>query len=347
MLEFIKLPLEERDAYIGEAASRRGLRPLIIEKDFWVCLILNRIFSWNDLKDKFVLKGGTSLSKVFKLTQRFSEDIDLSVDPNWLGFGGDNRPDKAPSRRQFITRCKALEEECIRAIEEETYSTLEQAISQILGPKNIENWQLSFEVDTDTHSPVLLFNYPSSEKDISAIIRPQVKLEFGSLYDQTPIVTHEASPWVAEEFPELFRSPQFSVISIAPERTFWEKATILHAEHHKPEEKKMRKNLSRDIYDICILASDEVGNRALKDFSLLQKVVEFKMDYFTSGWARYEEAKPGTFQLLPKESRIPDLKADYRRMQEMFFETQPPFEELLARLKTIQDTINSSPNNNE
>jgi predicted nucleotidyltransferase component of viral defense system len=104
MLEFARLPLDQRVSYFQEVANRRGLTRLIPEKDFWVCFSLRLLFSTPALVDKFVFKGGTSLSKVFGIIKRFSEDIDLSVDPDWLGFGGGNRPDAAKSRSQFEKR---------------------------------------------------------------------------------------------------------------------------------------------------------------------------------------------------------------------------------------------------
>ena len=80
MLDFAKLPTDERDIFLKEVASKRNLTPLIVEKDFWVCFILRCLFTEPNLKDKFVFKGGTSLSKVFGIIKRFSEDMDLSVD---------------------------------------------------------------------------------------------------------------------------------------------------------------------------------------------------------------------------------------------------------------------------
>ena len=65
MIDFARLPLSERAPYFEEVANRRGLTRLIVEKDFWVCFTLRMLFSLSDLADKFVFKGGTSLSKVF------------------------------------------------------------------------------------------------------------------------------------------------------------------------------------------------------------------------------------------------------------------------------------------
>ncbi len=134
MLEFARLPLRERMPYFEEVAGRRGVRRLIVEKDFWVCFSLRLLFSTPALADKFVFKGGTSLSKVFGVINRFSEDIDLSVDPDWLGFGGENRPDAAKSRSQFEKRWKRLNDACATAVDHEVRPALERAIQDALGP---------------------------------------------------------------------------------------------------------------------------------------------------------------------------------------------------------------------
>lgn len=104
MLEFARLSIVERAPYLIEVANRRRLSPIIVEKDFWVCFTLQLLFATPELADKFVFKGGTSLSKVFGIIKRFSEDVDLSVDPDWLGFGGEKSPEAAKSRAQFDKR---------------------------------------------------------------------------------------------------------------------------------------------------------------------------------------------------------------------------------------------------
>ena len=84
-LDFLHLPPEERRQYFEQAAQRRGLSPIILEKDFWVCWLLALLFNSRH-RDEFVFKGGTSLSKVFGVIARFSEDIDLSLAPDFLGL---------------------------------------------------------------------------------------------------------------------------------------------------------------------------------------------------------------------------------------------------------------------
>lgn len=84
-LGFLGLPPAERKVYIEEAASRRALSPVLLEKDFWVCWMLGVLFRAS-FSDSIVFKGGTSLSKVFGVIDRFSEDIDLSLAPGYLNL---------------------------------------------------------------------------------------------------------------------------------------------------------------------------------------------------------------------------------------------------------------------
>ena len=340
MLEFTRLPPGQRVSYFQEVANRRGLTRLVVEKDFWVCFSLRLLFSTPELADRFVFKGGTSLSKVFGIIKRFSEDIDLSLDPDWLGFGGESRPEAARSRSQFGKRWKKLNDACAAAVEQKVRPTLEQAIQDALGRTRNGTTYLAFKLDEQTHSPVLTFRYPTTEPDRPGYVHPQVKLELGSLTDQRPIGDHIVTPWVAEEFPDLFATPSCRVVALEIERTFWEKATILHTEYHRPADKPMRSRLSRDCYDVCCMAAHPAGRRAMQDLDLLARVVRHKRTYFQSAWANYDTAKPGTLRLVPADSRLADLKADYQKMQEMFTEPPPPFNEILRQLRNIEDILN-------
>jgi len=76
---FAKLKAAERQPYIQETANRRNLTATAVEKDFWVCWTLKLLFSISGIPE-LRFKGGTSLSKVFRLIDRFSEDIDISID---------------------------------------------------------------------------------------------------------------------------------------------------------------------------------------------------------------------------------------------------------------------------
>ena len=97
-LSFLTLPTDERRLYIDQAAIRRNLSPVVLEKDFWVCWLLGLLFG-SEFAGSLVFKGGTSLSKIFHSINRFSEDIDLAVDYAALGFTGARDPRKEGFRK--------------------------------------------------------------------------------------------------------------------------------------------------------------------------------------------------------------------------------------------------------
>lgn len=171
-------------------------------------------------------------------------------------------------------------------------------------------------------------------------MHPQVRLEFGSLTDQEPVGDHTVTPWVAEEFPALFSAPACRVVALEIARSFWEKVTILHAEYHRPADKPMRNRLSRDCYDVCCVAAHPSGQRAMVDLDLLARVARHRGTYFRSAWANYDPARPGSLRLVPADSRLTELKADYQQMQEMFIEPPPSFDDILAQLRNIEVRLN-------
>ncbi|MFH1039545.1 MAG: nucleotidyl transferase AbiEii/AbiGii toxin family protein [PVC group bacterium] len=339
MLEFACRPRDELARIFREVGAQRTIGPYIVEKDFWVCWLLGLIFTDAKLVGHLIFKGGTSLSKVFSITKRFSEDIDLSVDPDWLGFSGKASPEAAPNRSQFDKRIKALEASCAATVRDRFLPVLVRHIVKHL--PGIASSALTFEVDPATHSPVLLFAYPRAG-DTTGSLRPQVKLEFGSLYDQRPTGSHTVIPLAAEVFPAMFREAACPVVALEAERTFWEKATILHAEYHRPADKPPPVGLSRHYYDLYCLSRSTAGERALADTNLLTRVRKHKQTYFRSVWAHYDTAIPGAFRLAPNPARRPAIERDYRGMADMFMATPPAFVAIMAQLDAVERRINGA-----
>src|SRR5579871_2638880 len=137
--------LDRRDLF-QETANWRGLSPLVIEKDFWVCWTLKQMFALPSLGPNLIFKGGTSLSKVFRLIERFSEDIDLSLRRDYLGFSGENDPEQAASKNQQRNRVLALREKCRLVVQNEVKEALTAAFQQVLGT---EAWSLESDPDDE------------------------------------------------------------------------------------------------------------------------------------------------------------------------------------------------------
>jgi Nucleotidyl transferase AbiEii toxin, Type IV TA system len=331
-LAFLSLPAEERRLYFEQAAIRRGVSPVIMEKDFWVCWLLALLFE-SKFADSLVFKGGTSLSKVFGIIERFSEDIDLSLSPEFLEL-----PKAGTSRNQAHKWMARAEAACGVAVQGTIAPAMERTVSGILG-KHHAAW-FEYQIDPGTHSPVLIFHYPSTQPAGFSYLKRSVKMEFGSLTDQQPAGRHPVRPWMADVLPEAFGDWKCEVIALEIERSFWEKATILHSEYHRPADKPTPDRFSRHYADTAALATHPLANNAINRHELRDRVVQWKSQFFGSSWAHYEQAKPGTFRLVPPAERIAALRQDYEAMREMYLSEPPGFDDVLAALAELEQRVN-------
>jgi len=319
----------------AETAERRGLSEAVVEKDFWVCWTLKQLFAVDALRDRLLFKGGTSLSKIYHAINRFSEDIDLAVDYVALGFTGDRDP-----RREGLSKTKraALLAEmmtaCQQYISSEFIAVLRERYDGILGSK--EEWTLTV---SEQDANVVRFQYPSAAQTLD-YIKPQVILELGTHAEFVPRDRFTVRAFAAEEFPALFAEPNVPVTSLLAKRTFWEKATILHAEFYRSEEKALPDRYSRHYYDLAMLAQSPVRGEALADLALLDQVVRHKRAFYPSGWAKYDLARVGSLRLVPPEERRAALERDYRSMSVMIFGKPPSFAEIIEVLTALELEVN-------
>ena len=340
-LKFFNRTSEDQTIVIREVAARRDISAVMVEKDFWVSWTLAVLFAHPEFRDQLVFKGGTSLSKVFGVIERFSEDIDLAVSPEFVGIK-EQWVEDAGSRSKRTDRMVQLEAACIKTVRERIAPELERIAEDALGKSaNSKNW-MEFQVDDDTHSPVVLFHYPSNEATGFEYLRRSIKMEFGSLTDQRPVGKHSIRSWTVEEFPAVFSDFQCDVVALELERSFWEKATILHAEYHREPAKAIRDRFSRHYSDTAAIAKHGEIASALSNDELRQKVADWKNRFFPSGWAHYETAKPGSFHLVPPDFRVAELEIDYREMQPMFLKEPPEFATVLSVLSDLERNINQS-----
>ena len=169
--------------------------------------------------------------------------------------------------------------------------------------------------DVDRDQQTLLFRYPTSKAASTSsadYIHPFVRLELGARSDHWPSEEASVSPYAAESFPNVFTEPTCRVHVLSAERTFWEKATLIHAWYHTPGEKKFRDRQSRHYYDLVRLFEHGIGKAAVQNTELLLKVAQHKSVFFASASAKYDEAKPGSLRLVPPQARIAELEQDYR-----------------------------------
>ncbi|MBI2335579.1 MAG: nucleotidyl transferase AbiEii/AbiGii toxin family protein [Deltaproteobacteria bacterium] len=272
------LPSQERLRYFTDAANQMGLVVPMIEKDYWVVWVLGQMFDLDELKDHLTFKGGTSLSKVYGLIKRFSEDVDLSIEKSFFGFADEKSPEQAKSRKQRTLTLEKLSTACSQYIQNHLLKTLKEKFSKELSSS--EKWDL--------------------------------------VVDETEVVVQ--------------------VLNV--ERTFWEKATILHQYAHLPADKKLLLRLSRHYYDFHCLLQAPTKHKALAAQDLLGKVAHHKELYFPSAWAKYSLAKKGSLTLVPPDPILKELEKDYEQMGQMFFEDPTPWGEVMASIRLFEEEFN-------
>jgi hypothetical protein len=336
----LDLSLEDRRLACEKVEAEMRLPATSVEKDFWVCWALREIVRLPDIGDHLTFKGGTSLSKGWGLIERFSEDIDIVVDRGMLGFGGDASPEKAPSKKQRGKRLDALRDKCREWVQGPLKNALGEKINAALGA---DGWKL--EVDAGVQDgQCLLFHYPSAfAADEDAYVARWVKIEMGARSDDWPEEDRDIRPYLAQHVEVLAEDASFPVATLKAERTFWEKAMLLHEETFRPADKPRALRMARHYYDLHCLIRSGVADRAAADKDLFQRCAEHRQVFFGQNWVDYDTLKPGTLRVSPADAHLADWRRDYEQMQgPMFFGESPAFGDILASVADFQQRFNAA-----
>lgn len=340
MQPFVDLPAGARLRLCEEAQARLGLHAVAIEKDFWVCYTLRELFSLPDWGEHLTFKGGTSLSKAWHLIDRFSEDIDIVIEREFLGFGGDCGPERAPSLTQQRKRIKKVKATCRARIQEVLLPALAARFKSLIPEQ--ASWKLEPD-ESDPDGENLLFHYPAVVGR-AAYVGPVVKIEMGARSDTEPREAVQIQPYLAEAFPEILTGSAFPVRAVSARRTFWEKAMLLHEEILRPPDKPRKPTLARHYYDLCRLIQKGVAAEAVADAGLFQRVAAHRAIFFEQSWMDYSTLTRGSLRLVPPDEQVPAWRQDYRTMQaEMFFGEVPSFEEVLRVVAEFEAQFNQGP----
>ncbi len=329
---------KERLPYFEKAADQMGVTIPLIEKDYWVIWVLGRLFNIAEIKDHLIFKGGTSLSKVYGLIRRFSEDVDLSIEKSFFGFCEDKSPEQFGSRKQRGIALEQLAQECGKYVKDILLGALAKEFSNQL--KSTDEWNLKID-ETDTTNQTLLFDYPAVTTARTGYVQPSVKIEMGARAEHWPVSLKTIQSYVKELVSEQVEETGVTVKVLNVERTFWEKATILHQYANIPSDKRLPPRLSRHYYDFHCLLSSSAKSAALANQDLLEKVAKHKEVYFPSAWAKYQFAKKGSLRLAPPGLILDELGRDYQAMREMFFEDPISWGEVIEGIKLFETEFNS------
>ncbi|HIP44047.1 MAG TPA: nucleotidyl transferase AbiEii/AbiGii toxin family protein [Sulfurospirillum arcachonense] len=340
--EFLSLSLDEQQAALSHVATQKGLPLIVVEKDLWVTIVLHILFGENGSKG-ILFKGGTSLSKGFDLIDRFSEDIDVSYSIDtlkehygefenpWNYFDAINSDDKW-SNKKLERELSNLKDIGQQYTDEILLKIVEDEISKIINLpfKIISQGEMTLYI----HYPKLLDN-----SEYGGYIEPMIKVEAGVRSARVPTITKSIDSFFEQV---LEKSDPIEVNILRPDRTFWEKATILHAENSRNEPSRIEKrnHMSRHIYDLVKLYNSEYGKMALNNLDLLLNVVQHKSTFYKDNRADYLKATPESIKIVPTDKLNSSFKVDYEDMSKSMIIGNPPtYEELIEKLEQIEDVL--------
>ena len=336
---FLALPEQDQKDVFETAADRLDTLPSYVEKDFWVCLVLDALY--NRLPaghPQLLFKGGTALSKAFGLIRRFSEDIDLVVYREGLGFGADRDP-TSPAGLSNKKR-KALFDDLRDACGAYIRGDLAAALAPLLD----EKCRISPD-EEDGDQQTLLIEYPTlyPSAEVTYVL-PRVKLEAGARSALDPNKNASIAPYIAEELSEGWSFGVADLHVIDPARTYLEKTLILHGAYcGYRDEKRLpadKDRVSRHYYDVAMITGTEIGTAALADEALLSAVREHNLIAFKQAWKKFDEAVPGSVHLVPQDALRAVISKDYAAMQGMMLGDAPPFDWVMGQLQFAEDAIN-------
>ncbi len=335
----------DRRGLFAAAARRLGTAEQNVEKDFWVCWVLDVLFHGLPAGGpRLLFKGGTSLSKTFGLISRFSEDIDITVFRGDLGEPSPLEELERLSGKKREARLEAVRSACQVYIHDTLRPQLEAVIVKSLqaaGQSSDAARILADEADPDHQT--LIFRYPSVVTVRDVYVPPSVRIESGAKSALDPHVAATVEPHIKGDVPDLDLIVP-DIKTIEPKRTFWDKVLILHGLRRwfeiRGELRQEGQRVTRHYYDVHCLDHAEVGAAAVADRALATDCVRHARIFFGRPDMDLDSAVPGTFALVPTSQMNDRLREDYTRMAGMIIGPIPSFEGVIASITDLEQRLN-------
>ncbi|GHS86329.1 nucleotidyltransferase [Bacteroidia bacterium] len=331
MNNFTDLQEFERIRYIDGLTLEYNLSTIAIEKDWWISAVLRALFSL-PYSENLSFKGGTSLSKCYNLIERFSEDIDIAVYRDFLGFGG------TLSKTQINDKLRRAACSFVR-------EKLQFDIAKALENQGINTdffWvKVNITPVTTTDPEIIEVQYKSLFSE-SSYLKPLVKLEVSGRSMNEPLQKITLQSFIDEAYSDKpFTDKPFEINAVVPERTFLEKICLLHEEFAKSQEFMRTERMSRHLYDLVKLDDAEISENALKNRELYNSIVEHRSIFVGLKGFDYSTLAPQTIKIVPPDFIISQWQQDYETMREtMIYGESLPFNELIDKIKLLNERIN-------
>lgn len=329
---FANLPIKDQQEILRRVQAENGLHLQIIEKDWWVTAVLRALFAL-PYAGHISFKGGTNLSKCWHIIKRMSEDVDIAIDREWLGFNG------KLSKNQISDKLRRAA--CSFVREKLQYDLAGQLIKNGL-QQDTFTVHVNITPVTTTDPEVIEVSYYPAFSD-NTYICPKVIIEVSGRSMNEPIKPVGIQSFVDDVFTKApFAEKSFEVRAVLPQRTFLEKVFLLHEEFAKPTEYIRTERMSRHLYDIGQIIDTPIAEEALRDTNLYQSVMEHRRTFIGLRGFDYETLRPATLQITPPEDIATKWRKDYEEMQEtMIYGESLPFDALIEKIRQLNKRINS------
>ena len=330
-MKYSGLNLQERQDILRRVQSETGMDLQIIEKDWWVTAILRALFAL-PYAQHMSFKGGTNLSKCWNLIRRMSEDVDIAIDREYLGFGG------KLSKTQISDK---LRRAACSFVREKLQFDLAAQLERDGISRDAYRVSVNITPVTTTDPETIEVEYTPAFDD-NPYIRSKVLIEVSGRSMSEPVEIVPLQSYIDEVYTNApFREPAFEVRAVVPQRTFLEKLFLLHEEFSKPQDAIRVNRMSRHLYDICQMADTPIAEEAIADKDLYLSVIEHRRTFIGLRDFNYDSLLPQTLNIIPPEGIRENWKQDYRAMQEsMIYESSPSFEQLIEKLTALNRRIN-------
>ena len=329
-MKFIDIPADRQRQAINNVALKTELPPSSIEKDWWVTQVLKALHTL-PYAEHIAFKGGTSLSKCWNLIARFSEDIDIALSREFLGFGGEL------SKTQISDKLRRAACSFVRG-------KMQYDVKEALLAQGIRQDVFSVDVvitPVTTVDPEVITVTYQSLYDVSPYIKNTVKLEISGRSMVEPVEKKFINAAIDAHFPNApFAEEPFEVNAVIPERTFLEKVFLLHEEFHKDVVRVER--MSRHVYDLAMMMDSErkIADRAVNNEELYRTVLEHRRKFIGLKGFNYDELYTDTLCIVPGNEIAERWQEDYKFMGEhMIYGPVPSFEELVEKMTLLNDKI--------
>jgi len=333
---FLQLTEAGQLSLLIEANEKMGLAMESLEKDIYVCLFLEKVMALPEIGQHLTFKGGTSLSKAHKITERFSEDVDLVVDRHALGLAEDGIPGPQHSPRQQKERAKKIAKACRGWAADVLLPALREALEPELEGRA---WSLDLNADSDNHETVISFGYPKHFDTDGGYLLDFVKVDLVAKSDAWPSVMVPVSTYVHGLFTEELGDGSFPVRTLEAERTLIEKALLLHEVLvQRPD--GPRRRLARHYFDLYFLHRSGATTKAIARAELYPAVVQQRSIYYRYPGVDYDALLQEGFSIIPHGAARDAWRQDYDGMQsDMFYGDVPSFDAVMEQLTQFEDSF--------